>query len=225
MTKHGVAPGNRAATWAMAVTAYFAAVYLVAIAPPNGTGPVNFAAAAWLVVSPTILVVRQLTAAVLRPLIGYTSEWVAVPSTSLTRGAARYRQVRLRNAGLAPGIVVDVRWRIAGRRVPTAVTMRLLDLPSLHAQLRTLGLVDGSDYTVGNLTPGAPLASDAEARLLFEGTAAMLDEVQRLEAVIKVAGLLGGRYTKTVSLLPHPGASTATAPSASPATAPTGATP
>jgi hypothetical protein len=153
------------------------------------------------------LLVRDQLARSVAPLLSYVSQWVSAAG-DLTGTADRYRQVILRNVGPGTAVVAAVTWRLG---VPPARDVEeVRSMVALRERLALLDLKDGVDYTIDNYSPGSALAS-GEERLYFECTDAALAAFTTFDAVFGFESLAGDRYDKTISLLPRPGASTATA--------------
>lgn len=154
------------------------------------------------------LLLRDQYARSVAPMLRYVSQWVS-DTDVLTSKAGRYRQVIVRNAGPGTAVIVGTAWRVG-----TAPGSHVVDVGSMVA-LRDLladaGLGDGADYTITNYSAGSALAP-GEERLYFECADTALSRFGVLEVVFEFESLLGDRYDKAISLLPHPGASVAVAP-------------
>ena len=147
--------------------------------------------------------VRRGTAVDTAPFLRYISRWVSAPERSLAAPAERFWQVRIRNAGRGAAVLDSVDWRVS---IAKSDATALRSLIEVHDHLGSSDFLEARDYWIANYTPGMALAPDEE-RCYFECTDAVVAALATFEAVFAYTSLLGERFEKRVSLVPHPGAS------------------
>jgi hypothetical protein len=135
------------------------------------------------------------------PLLRYVSRWVSTPERSLAF-AEKYWQVRIGNAGNGAAVIERVAFVEPGATDGPGTA----SADELLARAGEQGSVDVRDYWVANYTPGMALAP-GEERCYFECTDATVAAFSRLEVNFEFRSMLGERFEKRVSLVPHAGAS------------------
>jgi hypothetical protein len=154
------------------------------------------------------LLVRDHNARVLRPVLGYTSDWVG--SSNLRTSSARYRRVVLEDNGPGTAFIRKVTWRLqtAAYREPVEIET----IGALCARFASLGLREGYDYSVTNVSPGGSIRSQGN-ETYFECTATdgehprvlptAKEQVLVLDAVFIIESMVGDQFERVVKLLPH----------------------
>jgi hypothetical protein len=149
------------------------------------------------------VLLRDHNARTMKPLLGYTSEWVS-ESVRLVE-STRYRRVVLKVSGQGSAVFQRVGWRLGGEQVGT--------IEELHAALAARDLAEGTDYTIVNFSPFSPL-DPGDSVLYFECTHEAAAELADFKALFEFTSMVGDRFRREVNLLPHAGAPSTVAPPA-----------
>lgn len=138
-----------------------------------------------------------------KPYLFMRSRLVAT-ARRLPKGDGPFWQVLVSNTGQGVLEIESVRYHYAVTGGgPWSSTD---DVQELHAALRKLGLVDGTDYWHVNFSAGATIGPSRELDY-FECRPSVLKAVSMLDATIQFSSSVGDRYEKSLHLLPGKDAS------------------
>lgn len=149
------------------------------------------------------VLLRDHNARSVKPLLGYTSEWVT--ESPLLVESTRYRRVVLKVSGQGSAVFRKVTWRLA-----PGLPREIRTIEELHGGLAVRGLTEGADYTITNFTPYSPM-DPGDSVLYFECTDEAASKLKELVAVFEFTSMVGDTFRRDVNLLPHRGASSAAA--------------
>ncbi len=158
-----------------------------------------------LVASLVTLVARDQYARSVRPLLRYESDWVTLSEYELLDGGP-YRQVRIQNVGPGAALVKRVSWMI--ELASSRQHLEFEDLITVRDALARIDLREARDYYLLNFSSGTALPS-TDDQLYFECTEAAVKAFSKFVVVLEFESLVGDRFVRYVSLLPHVGASSA----------------
>jgi hypothetical protein len=136
-----------------------------------------------------------------RPILRYVSQWTD-RADYLKEEAQRFRVVYLRNVGPGAAVIGKVSWQV---EAASGVRETFSSIVALYDGLARLDLRESRDYLLVNFTAGAALAPGEEQQY-FACTEAALKAFTRFDAIIEFTSIVGDRYSRRVSLLPHAGA-------------------
>ncbi len=146
------------------------------------------------------LLVRHQFALGILPRINYTSAFTAKQDTRNLSVSFETWRVDIRNTGLGAAIINRTSYliKLAGANEPATSQ----SYNEIIKALSKSNLILGSDYWLGNITPGFSLSPKDEF-LLFEIKTEHREKVKQLDMMLYFQGQLGDRYRREIFLIPH----------------------